>query len=896
MIIVSQSGNEERYDGSTGRVGIALRLVMRERYPSATVIGLIAPTSVALLEAWQACLDEGKKPVILHYPTPKLSRVYWEDEILFAVKTISIDLLVCATSDCRPSCDVASLCLDDLSAPEFRLETAGLAGNNEIIQLSSGTTGHRKGITFTLPAIRKHIFEYNKILGLTEQDCVVSWLPLYHDMGFITGFLMPRIIGCKLVLIDPIEWVRRPEQLWDLIDEHNATTCYMPNFAFELMARRGRAAPSIRRWISCSEPTRWLTMERFIETTGTSPTNISNSWGMAENVFAVTHSVGIKPAVIDGVEAISCGPPIPGTDVKVVDGELFVRSAYSLKRYVRSDDIVDEEGFYPSGDLGAIIDGEIYLSGRKRDIIITAGRKTMLSDIDFLVGEAVPQSAGRIATFAYADEGLATEIPISVIEDPAFWNKNREADNLRAIVARTGNEAGRAAFVPPRFITKTSSGKINRRKTADHWRALSSHAAKLATERGVTDGPMRAEIARDFPWLSWDVPISEQLDSLGLVNFSLICSKYGRVGGIEEDLTVRSLLEPVGRVTAEKEVLRIVSIGDNNPFRALGVSAIEDLTATFGRPVQYTNVCVPPLPILMSDLIFTDFFMCRDSREGVYLPLLSALDTIKSASILLVDDIAHLFWPKSSNRMVYPSISHDFQADPAARFLGVRWAKYTENHHEIACRLVNGDEIDVDTANRHLGDLTSYLQIPIVRVAYSKDFSQVTEMWDVHGYGDADGIAARWRLESIDKENFHDELLRALGDAARSAPLRPSTLDSFIEMDDQPHFCSWMISKQYIDFILNNFKKILVLGKIGSVPYLYHQARDRGIELSYRSDLLVPKDFDCVVQLGSWGRPETDLPIFQAMGAGWLGEPAINLPTDLVDKCPANRPAELGLS
>ena len=409
--------------------------------------------------------------------------------------------------------------------------------------MSSGTTGYRKGIRFGLPEIRHHISAYNEVLRIAEHDCIVSWLPLYHDMGFIVGFLMPRLLGCKLVLIDPIDWIRRPEQLWDLIEEHSATICYMPNFAFELLARSGRAMPTMRQWVSCSEPTRRHTMDRFIEATQTCPTKISNCWGMAENVFAVSHSSGLKSTDVDGAEVLSCGRPIPGTDVKVVDGELFVRSEYSLKSYIGSEEIVDDQGFYPSGDLGTIIDGEVYIIGRKHDVVITAGRKTVLSDIDFRVGEALPELAGRIATFAHLDAGLSTEIPVSLVESPTFWEKNQRTATIYEIVASTGNEVGRVIFVPPRFITKTSSGKVNRRKTAEHWRALSSYRGSAATDRGTLNAKMTAEIMRDFPWVNWDLPVAEQLDSLGLVNFSLICSKYGRVGGIGETLTVRSILQ-----------------------------------------------------------------------------------------------------------------------------------------------------------------------------------------------------------------------------------------------------------------------------------------------------------------------------------------------------------------
>ena len=120
----------------------------------------------------------------------------------------------------------------------------------------------------------------------------------------------------------------------------------------------------MRQWISCSEPTRAETMQRFMDATGSKPGSLVNCWGMAENIFAVAQSTSIVVKSIEGADVVSCGRPIPGTEAKIVNGEIYVRSAYSLKEYIGADLRIDSEGFYPSGDLGAIIDGEIFLQGR----------------------------------------------------------------------------------------------------------------------------------------------------------------------------------------------------------------------------------------------------------------------------------------------------------------------------------------------------------------------------------------------------------------------------------------------------------------------------------------------------------------------------------------------------
>lgn len=146
---------------------------------------------------------------------------------------------------------------------------------------------------------------------------------------------MPIILGLPIVLIHPITWVHRPKLLFDAIQRHGASVCYMPNFGFEVMAKAGKSGPfpTMCHWISCSEATYPATLERLIEQTGTAPTTISTCYGMAENVFAVTQSAGMQIIEQSDRRYTSCGRPVPGTEVKEVSGELFVRSSYSIESY-----------------------------------------------------------------------------------------------------------------------------------------------------------------------------------------------------------------------------------------------------------------------------------------------------------------------------------------------------------------------------------------------------------------------------------------------------------------------------------------------------------------------------------------------------------------------------------
>ncbi|MDR3712694.1 MAG: AMP-binding protein [Puia sp.] len=857
-------------------------------FPSVLVVGIIARTDWPLIQAWQACLDAGRDPIILHYPTPKLSRVYWKNEINYAVESSGISLLICETRSCvPPDNQLPVILLDELTPVGCENGDYELPDQGTLIQMSSGTTGYRKGIRFNFRDIERHIHSFNKTLNLTPDDCVVSWLPLYHDMGFIAAFIMPRLLGCKIVMLDPVDWIRRPESLWEAIEEHGGTICYMPNFGFEVMSTNGRHCPGMRKWISCSEPTREKTMERFRKATSALDNSIVNCWGMAENIFAVSCSDGIRTRSINGIDVVSCGRPIPGVQVKEVDGEIYVRSDYSLKEYIGFPLSLDGEGFYGSGDLGVIEDGEIYLLGRKHDIINVAGRKALASDIDFLVAEEVPESAGRIASVSVLDGNLGTDYPLILIEHAQFWLKDRELALKQKIVGRIGIENARVQFIPPRFITKTSSGKINRKETKKNWLLLQD-SISVSDNKDVSEtSKARLELKALFPWVDFSVPIGEQIDSLGLVNVNIILTKYRLNGNIGIDGKLDAVFDAVS--ARIEGAVNVVLLGDANCFRPLAEPVLRDLVRDTPQ-VQVKHLCVPPLHVLFSDLIFLDYFMCRDHRgRDPYDSVAGVLSELKGADVIIIDEASAIFWPfHCPVVMTYPQISHDFQADSLCELIAVRWARYTEAHDKIACTCVSRDEMDVRDVNSLISGLQSYLRVPIIKVAYGNSNAAITECWDVQGSAeDVKDVAAFGNNMGVDIPGFRGGLLEALRSAL--APVLEKFARENINWNDQPHWCSWPVNRAMVDFIFDHYKNCLVLGKASSVPYLAHSAAVRNVSIRFRPDLHVPDDCDCVIMAGPWGKPDTDKPIFQLMAAGFLGEPAINLPAELEGKCPPNR-------
>jgi len=241
------------------------------------------------------------------------------------------------------------------------------------LQHSSGTTGLQKGVALSHTAALNHLRSYREALQLSSDDVIVSWLPLYHDMGLIAGFLIPLVEGIPLVLMSPFDWVSHPAMLLRALDEYKGTLCWLPNFAYQHCARRIRKRDTegidlsgVRAFINCSEPVHHSShmsfLERF-EANGARADQLAVSYAMAENTFAVTQTPVGRPPVIDIVDRaaleneqkaapiepdaptaqinVSCGPPIANVEVRVLDaggndlserglGELAVRSDFML--------------------------------------------------------------------------------------------------------------------------------------------------------------------------------------------------------------------------------------------------------------------------------------------------------------------------------------------------------------------------------------------------------------------------------------------------------------------------------------------------------------------------------------------------------------------------------------
>jgi acyl-CoA synthetase (AMP-forming)/AMP-acid ligase II len=379
-----------------------------------------------------------------------------------------------------------------------------------LLQHSSGTTGLQKGVALSHQAVINQLNNYGKAIHLTDADVFVSWLPLYHDMGLIACWLMPILMGYPLILMSPFDWIRAPHRLLQAVSKYKGTLSWLPNFAYNFCTQKIRdrdlEGVDLSTWraiSNCSEPMRWNSQQAFYErfrNLGLHSEALTTCYAMAENVFAVTQGGIDTPVVYEDIDRdilqtkkiaqvahsgqiavrmLGAGRPILNTRVLILDmkghpladrhvGEVAVQSDCMLTGYYHRPDVTERsfvDGWYLTGDLGYIVDGELYITGRKKDLIIVGGKNIYPQDLELLAYEVPGVHAGRASAFGVFNEVTGTEDVVMVAEvevnDPV--ERRKIADGIRATVTRGSVVALRYVhLVSPPWLIKTSSGKTAR--------------------------------------------------------------------------------------------------------------------------------------------------------------------------------------------------------------------------------------------------------------------------------------------------------------------------------------------------------------------------------------------------------------------------------------------------
>jgi len=386
-----------------------------------------------------------------------------------------------------------------------------------LLQHSSGTTGLQKGVLLSQRAVLEHVRRYGSALELTAADRVASWLPLYHDMGLIAAFYLPLVSGIPVIQLDPFEWVSAPVVLLEAISRERATLCWLPNFAYNHMADRireeemtGIRLDSLRMLINCSEPVRAESHDRFgrrFTAYGLRTDALAACYAMAETTFAVTQTPPGRSARVltvsrdqlvagkaepaqpgaPGRPCVSSGIPIPGCEVRILDeargvlpegrvGEIAVRSVSLFDGYrnlpAKTAEVM-RDGWYLSGDYGFVDSGEYFVVGRKKDLIVVAGKNLYPEDIEDVVGQVADVVAGRVVAFSIEDDRTGTEDVCVVVETTGSTEAEQKRIRREVIQAAMSVDVtvSRVYLAPPRWLIKSSSGKLSRHANRD--RAIS---------------------------------------------------------------------------------------------------------------------------------------------------------------------------------------------------------------------------------------------------------------------------------------------------------------------------------------------------------------------------------------------------------------------------------------
>ena len=398
-----------------------------------------------------------------------------------------------------------------------------------LIQYTSGSTGTPRGVVITAANLAANIDAMGRALKLSAQDRVVSWLPLYHDMGLIGGLLAPVTHGAISWLLSPLEFLLRPAAWMQAVSEAKATLTVAPNFAYGLVARkvadadlRGLDLSSLRAAINGAEPVDPATAEAFCERLapmGFSPASYFPVYGLAESTLSVAFPPLGRGVKIDRVRRadlargeavpaapgegamriVSVGPPIDGHSVSIVNsndhtplperrlGEIWVDGpSVSPWYFDRHERVRSRRKSLRTGDVGYLADGELYVVDRLKDLVIVAGRSYSPSDIERAAETVAGVRAGRSVAFGVSDSELGTEALVLVAEVQPRSGAELQAlaDRVRATVAeQTGIAPAEVCLLKPGVLARTSSGKLMRRDARE--RFLSGDLQDLKALKGM---------------------------------------------------------------------------------------------------------------------------------------------------------------------------------------------------------------------------------------------------------------------------------------------------------------------------------------------------------------------------------------------------------------------------
>ncbi|MEQ8192890.1 MAG: AMP-binding protein [Rhodospirillales bacterium] len=384
------------------------------------------------------------------------------------------------------------------------------------LQYTSGSTGAPKGVVLSHANLLANIRAYGSSIDIRPDDVCVSWLPLYHDMGLIGAWFGSLYYGVPLILMSPLTFLARPQRWLQAIHRYKGTISAGPNFAYELCARRiqdkdieGLDLSSWRIAMNGAEAISPTTLERFCKrfaAYGFDRRAMMPVYGLAESSVALAFPPLRRGPVIDRIRRepfmdtgralpaepddanvrtfVACGHPLPGHQIRIVDaaghelpdrreGRLQFKGPSATSGYYRNSEKTRElfdHDWLESGDRAYIADGDVYITGRNKDVIIKGGRNIYPDELEDAIGNLSGIGKDAVAVFGMTDPQSGTERLI-VVAESRRWDSDA-ADSLRAEINALaadmiGMPADEVMLAPPRSVPKTSSGKIRRSSTRE---------------------------------------------------------------------------------------------------------------------------------------------------------------------------------------------------------------------------------------------------------------------------------------------------------------------------------------------------------------------------------------------------------------------------------------------
>lgn len=507
---------------------------------------LLLPQGIELMSVFMGAMMLGAVPAILAYPNFKVEVSKYRTGLEGVSKNLGASMIVIDAAfppemlEYLPQDGGIKLVVASGSHSE-RVALPQLPdvlpSSLAFIQHSAGTTGLQKGVMLSHETVLRQLDNLARAIKLEADDCIYSWLPLYHDMGLVACFMFPLVYHIHLVMQSPTDWVMQPRMMLEAIDRYRCTLCWTPNFSLQFLARRVSAEDrkkldlsSMRAIINCSEPVRAESVDEFLSVfaeRGIRRSALQSSYAMAENVFAVTQSdIDRGPARvwIDAAKfradrlvellpegspgslcLVSSGPVIENNAAKIRSnsgeilpehhvGEIFIRSDSLFDGYFNRADLTGQalrEGWYATGDLGFFAKGELFVVGRKKDLIIVAGKNIYPQDVEEIICRHPAIHDGRAVAFGIFNSDLGTEdiVAAAEVEREEFLSQAAEIERaLKQDVMATLGVAMRAVYLKPsKWIIKSTAGKAARSSTRNK---LMQEHPELPSQDVLTGGAL----------------------------------------------------------------------------------------------------------------------------------------------------------------------------------------------------------------------------------------------------------------------------------------------------------------------------------------------------------------------------------------------------------------------